>query len=372
MDLNKIKKKFEKNGYIFIKNFFNEYEIKNIAKRCASIVENDRNIYEIEIDKLKKINISQDLKLKIIQKSKNQNFYLKSLDEFINFFYPILGNEKNKNFLLEKIHKSFCKVFDKKGHDIIFDDELSKSIIKPDLIKILKTILDTNNLVYWCESGMQFNKPSVKGWHTDDPLNELNNNYCNTFQVRVALYFHSNEKFSGGIKLMPQSHKKINFLRLFKNTLRGKFKLKDLKNLNFRNSKNYFPNSTDLLIWDKRLLHSPWASKLKIFKNISLSPKIENIIPNFLMEPPCFPRSLLAFDIGKQSKELKNYLENWISIRKDYHEIWKIKNRDYLHKKNNLIKFNFIFDDTCINENKINSLQNENKSHQELLDIKET
>ena len=371
MDFNKIKKKFSRDGYIFIKDFFNEHEINNITKRCSSIVEDNRNIYEIEIDKLKKININKELKLKIIQKSKNQNIYLKSLDEFINFFYPILSNEKNKYFLLEKIHKSFCKIFDKKGHDIIFDNELSKLIIKPELIKILETILDTKELVYWCESGMQYNKPSVKGWHTDDPLNELNNNFCETFQVRIAIYFHSNEKFSGGIKFMPQSHNKINLFKMLKDILKGKFKFKNLKYLNFKNSKNYFPNKTDLLIWDKRLLHSPWASKLKIFENISLSPKFENIIPNFLMEPPCFPRSLLAFDIGKKSKELKNYLENWISIRKDYNEIWKIKNKDYLHKKNDLKQFNFIFDDTCINNSKINSFEIINKSHRDLLNNKE-
>ena len=275
--------------------------------------------------------------------------------------------ERERLFVTEIIHKKLCKVFGKEDVDILFDLVLSKLIFKEKLNKILKQVLHTERIVYWAESAIQYNKPSVTGWHTDDPINELNNNFRDTFQVRVALYFHSSKSYSGGIKLLPGSHKKIRILDFFKGLLKKRFKLQDLKNINFNFSKNFYPEPNDILIWDKRLFHSPWASKLKYGINLSLSPKVENILPNFILEPPCFPRSLLNFDVGKNSTELSNYLNNWISIRKDYNNKWIAKNRKYKDKINYIKDLGLEFDGTCINDKNIESFKSINLSHKDLL-----
>jgi hypothetical protein len=369
LDLQNIKSNFLSDGFVHLKNFFNKNEAQMIADRCKEIVEDGRSIYDFKIDELKKLNISNEIKVKIIEKCNNNDFKLKKLSEFTDFIYPLLFDlkENEKLFTVGKIHSYFCKVFDKKGFDIIFDENLSEIILKDRLVQIIKTILETDQLIYWCESGLQYNKPSVKGWHTDDPLNEINNNFRKTFQVRIAIYFHSNPKYSGGIKLIPKSHNRIRPIDFLKGFFKGRYHVNNINKVNLSNSKNFFPNSTDILIWDKRLFHSPWATKTKFIKNLSLSPKIEKILPNFLQEPPCFPRSLLAFDIGKKSEELSNYLNNWISVRKDYNEIWKIKNKNYLGKEKIIKKYNLFFDETCISDNKIESFKTINQNHKELL-----
>ena len=131
--------------------------------------------------------------------------------------------------------------------------------------------------------------------------------------------------------------------------------------------KNFYPEPNDIIIWDKRLFHSPWATKLKYGLNFSLPPNIENLVPNLILEPPCFPRSLLSFDVGKKSAELKNYLENWISIRKDYKNKWAIKNRKYKDKINHIKNLGLDFDETCISDKNLEKIKKINLTHKEIL-----
>ena len=138
------------------------------------------------------------------------------------------------------------------------------------------------------------------------------------FKLELLYIFILQNYILEELNFCQSSHKKIRILDFFKGLLRKKYKLLHLKNINFCLSKNFYPEPNDIIIWDKRLFHSPWATKLKYGLNFSLPPNIENLVPNLILEPPCFPRSLLSFDVGKKSAELKNYLENWISIRKDY------------------------------------------------------
>ena len=364
-DINQFKKK----GFIHLKNFFSDDEIKSISLKCSEIVEKDNFIYRFSLKDLQQLKVKHFIKQRLINYFEKKQLKIKNfhqLNEILVFLLPDI-KKKERLFVTEIIHKKLCKVHDKEGIDILFDLDLSKMIFKKELSKILEQLLCTKKIVYWAESSIQYNKPSVKGWHTDDPINELNNNFGETFQVRVALYFHSSKLYSGGIKLLPESHKKIRILDFFKGLLRKKYKLLHLKNINFCLSKNFYPEPNDIIIWDKRLFHSPWATKLKYGLNFSLPPNIENLVPNLILEPPCFPRSLLSFDVGKKSAELKNYLENWISIRKDYKNKWAIKNRKYKDKIIHIKNLGLDFDETCISDKNLEKIKKINLTHKEIL-----
>ena len=158
----------------------------------------------------------------------------------------------------------------------------------------------------------------------------------------------------------------ISFKQYFKKLLKKRLNFNDFKRIRLLKSKNIFPNKTDLIIWDKRLFHSPWATKLRLNYNFNLSPKIEKHLHKSLIEPPCFPRSLLGFDFGKDCKELNNYLHNWISLRDDYYEYWKFKSEKYFNKIN-INKSEIYLNDCCINPCNKNFSRNAKKNQSELL-----
>ena len=206
--------------------------------KCSEIVEKDNFIYRFSLKDLQQLKVKHFIKQRLINYFEKKQLKIKNfhqLNEILVFLLPDI-KKKERLFVTEIIHKKLCKVHDKEGIDILFDLDLSKMIFKKELSKILEQLLCTKKIVYWAESSIQYNKPSVKGWHTDDPINELNNNFGETFQVRVALYFHSSKLYSGGIKLC-QSHIKIRILDFFKGLLRKKYKLLHLKNINFCLSK---------------------------------------------------------------------------------------------------------------------------------------
>ena len=118
-------------------------------------------------------------------------------------------------------------------------------------------------------------------------------------------------------------------------------------------SKNFFSDKKDFVLWDKRIIHSPWAVKLKRFPWLSISPSIEKYFykgsfPRVLAEKNSFPRSLGNLDIGCKSTSRNAYI-NFLSEREDYKEYWKKKSKllskDFLQK---LASKNVSLDDTCI------------------------
>ena len=129
---------------------------------------------------------------------KEINFY--KIEDFLYFFDQLISNysERERLFILENIHANTCQIFQKKDIDVIFDIKLRELIINSELLKISKEILQTNKLIYWGESGFQFNKPAVRGCHKDDPINTLRNKFNDTFQIRIAIYFHSSKKLGWG------------------------------------------------------------------------------------------------------------------------------------------------------------------------------
>ena len=93
--------------------------------------------------------------------------------------------------------------------------------------------------------------------------------------------------------------------------------------------KNIFPSNKDFILWDKRLLHSAWAIKIKGLSNIMLPPFIEDKLWGndnfkFLIEKHSFPRSLANLDFGRESDSLNLYMDTY-GDRPTYKDYWNDK-----------------------------------------------
>ena len=353
---NKLINDFKKFGFIHLKNVLTQSEVRIINEYRENIVNRkSKDLYSINIDKLTKSSLKKSLK----------NVLLESLKNDLEIKFKNFNNLKKylleKNIFSEKslelnqslefdLHVAFANREETNySHDcdILLNDITSKIFLKDDLIIIYQALLNEQNLLYWGESGFTYNKPPVRGWHSDDPINTRFKTNDETFQIRVGIYPDSKSNQSGGLKILPTSHKYNTPLQALKNYIKYFFfKIEDCKNtyksinlLQFQ--KNIFPSNSDIIIWDKRLMHSAWANQFKFLNFGCLSPKIENYLPKNFFASPSFPRSLLSFDLGKKSSGLNNYLNKWINIRQDYKEYWKSRGEfkkkeyiDFLDKKN--------------------------------------
>ena len=190
------------------------------------------------------------------------------------------------------------------------------------------------------------------------------NQSVNTFQIRGGVYFYSNGIDSGGTKFLRGSHFYVSPSKLLKKIIK-----KIIKNENFNNSifntrilisKNFYPTKKDFCLWDKRIIHSPWAIKIKKFPNISLSPSLEKyflkkkFLNNFF-EKKSFPRSLASLDFGISGNEFNRYIQN-LNNRRDYNNYFSSKKyiltKDFIEK---LLNKNIQLNTKCFEKHLINN-----------------
>lgn len=359
--MNNILKDFKKNGVVKLKNFFTEQEINLISKRAEELANSQFEfIYLINKNKINKSFLSRfkfkSLKDEILESCKEKELKIKTIENFVDFIQPILKKHALKDYLIEELHVVFLEnslILE----DILFDDVFSSVFLNDKVLNIYRELFQSEKLIYHGEGHIGYNGPPYHGWHTDDMPNYKENTSEKTYQIRGAVFYHSDENDSGGIKFLHGSHYYIRPNKLIK-----KFIKKILLKKNFNNSifntrilfpKNYFAGKRDFMLWDKRIIHSPWAVKLKKLSWLSLSPSIEKYFyhgpfPRFLAEKNSFPRSLGALDMGCQSKSLDTYVK-FLSEREDYKVYWKAKSKllssDFISE---LASKNVIFNDYCI------------------------
>ena len=342
---------FKKSGFIYLRNFLTKEEVNLINIYRKDIINNSsKNLYSIKKNRLSKLNCKhflKDIMLVILVNKSEINF--KSFDDLKNYLIEkkiISEDFKEFNKYLEfELHVAFSNINATNyayESDILLNNVISKIFLKNDLLKIYQELLNSQKLLYWGESGFTYNKPPVRGWHSDDPINTQYKTNDETFQIRVAIYPDSTPNQSGGLKILPNSHKYNNPVQALKNYI----KYFILRNESYKNTyksinllqfqKNIFPSSGDIIIWDKRLMHSPWAQMIKFLNFGFLSPNMENYLSKKFFVLPSFPRSILTFDIGRKSKNLDTYINKWISIRQDYKEYWDSREK---FKKKEFIEF---------------------------------
>ena len=261
MNINEIKLNYEKDGFIWLKDFFSKEDIKSYLE-----VYQDKDW--IESSNLPNSpEISSNPKLKKILTNKKLIEILRALtDDDLTISVLALYSSKRK-FIPRRLH------VDTRGHP--------------------------NN-----KYGKSYYDPSKKKW----PV------------LNVFIYLEDFENFSGCLKVVKGSHRKFlptigNYLKTFLNIRKyskfdGTYSLKSLPLLNIFRMKNITSKPGDLFIFNHALHHSPNSLILKKFSSLVLPVYLENILERIvpsIFKPKTRIRKMISICYGKQSEELERY-----------------------------------------------------------------
>lgn len=174
------------------------------------------------------------------------------------------------------------------------------------IINVVKKLIG-DEITYFGESNCQ-SGPTPGGYHKDNRLEDRENlnglDYVGNYPlVRVAIYLQDSDLYSGGIKIMPESHKIPS----------SKFKSGGL---------NVKAKAGDLVIWKLTTSHSGHAKRIKYFKNISFHPRIEHFIPSKLENKQNIERRAMFIVYGAKSDHLDRYIK-YFRGRDDYKDYLK-------------------------------------------------
>lgn len=247
-----------------------------------------------------------------------------------------------KNFFsneeVEKL-RSFVLKYRSKNQDIYISNSdcgLANALLSKNYFKLLKEIIGEDLLYYLDSSLMTEEYEKISGsFHIDARDDNEDPNSTNYPVWRVGIYLQDHKNYSGGIKMIANSHKKYlttsfkNFFtiiyKIYKNKIKFSFRafLPSLEYVNIPSE------AGDIIIWNGRTHHSGRFKRLKIFKNLSLHPFLERVLPKkFFLEQQ--KRLVIFQNWCLDTKISENYQKYRYSQIKSL-EYWK-NNRDNVNK----------------------------------------
>jgi hypothetical protein len=247
-----------------------------------------------------------------------------------------------------------CKL--KRKGDTIGIAEFNLVTISKKMIKNLRKIIK-NKIIYPCLSlNRADDKPkhanaeeaNTRMFHVDSVPDDYN--FDKDYGIyNTGIYLSDHKNYSGGLKVRPFSTRiKMEKFENFKSKINRiinsilKFNFKVLKNeiYLFFNSVNLDTLPGDLIIWDARCHHSGHFRRLKFFKNLSIDPILENILPDFLfIKEPGSREVILTIYIDSKSEYLEPYIKCQVEKkRRAEHYL----NNEKINKKINKLNSSYI------------------------------
>jgi hypothetical protein len=237
------KEKFEKDGYLLVPSVFSSDEINQFRALAYEQYEIDKN--------------------------KNLTFSLPHLPTQAKY---------NRGDLLSK----------EKLHSILLDDRI---------VQIARTILGTNDIVYFGDSTYQIGT-GIRGFHRDniDRTDLTGPDWQGEYTlIRIGIYLQNHKEYSGGVKVKVGSHKNADGKAILVGNETG-----------------------DVALWSLKTLHSGNAVRLKLFSEFSINhSKIERFVPNFFKKDQQLERISLFMTYAVKSSHLDRYINEYSLKRED-------------------------------------------------------
>lgn len=179
-------------------------------------------------------------------------------------------------------------------------------VFNPKIVSVVRELLGPS-ITYFGESNMQ-SGIGDRGFHSDNRMTDRESprgaDWKGSYDIiRVALYLHPSDKCSGGVKIVPGSHKRATNKFYFRH-------------------KNILARTGDLVIWKLTTTHSGNAVVPRFFKSLSLHPRIESALPAWCFVPNPMLRRSLFMVYGVPGEHLQRYIE-YFNSREDYVEYQK-------------------------------------------------
>lgn len=177
---------------------------------------------------------------------------------------------------------------------------------KPEAVEVIKTILKTPELVYYGDSSTQFDA-AARGFHKDNTERYDANaqDWVGDYGiVRAAFYCEDHSRHSGGLKVRLSSH-----------TLDACRNPSDRNKISVHAGKSVDVSSEfgDLVIWTMRLTHSGNYRKLRFLPALSLHPRIERVLPDWLALPEEARRYFMSCAFARPGAHLDHYMAKFVT-----------------------------------------------------------
>ena len=195
------------------------------------------------------------------------------------------------------------------GHEVF-----REVLLDPRVVRIVSEVLG-GPPVYFGDSvakDASAQTDGKRGLHADSRLDDYD--FKRDYPiVRVGLYLQDHDVFSGGLKLVPGSHKRYCLHTVsWKSVVKTLGNTRDIGALRIGRHVNVASKAGDLIVWSLRTHHSGFAVRPRFAPNLSLPTFIEDILPRRWHLPEQRERCVVFASYGLESQYLRGYLaDRW-------------------------------------------------------------
>ena len=179
-------------------------------------------------------------------------------------------------------------------------EEVDYLFFRPDLLRAARAVLETEELLYWGDSSIQFGE-AARGFHKDnvERHDASHDDWKGDYGlVRCGFYFQDHVVHSGGLKVRLASHNIANHLE-------GK-------------AADIATRFGDLVMWSMRLTHSGNNRKLRGLHGVPLHPRLEAAAPEWAVRPAQMRRISAFCAFARPGSQADRYIENMNRRDADY------------------------------------------------------
>lgn len=192
---------------------------------------------------------------------------------------------------------------------------------KRELLEIAKLLLKSRELIYYGDSSTQFDS-AARGFHKDhvERTNAATEDWRGDYGlIRCAFYCEDHSHHSGGLKVRIATHNAESCRSWFD---------KNKISHHAGKSVDVLSEYGDMVIWTMRLTHSGNYKKLKFLPGLSLHPRIEGYLPDWLTVPEQLRRYFMSCAFARPGAHFDHYIRNMLARDADY--------RQYLERARNV------------------------------------
>lgn len=212
-----------------------------------------------------------------------------------------------------------------KNQDIYLSDNkdlLKFNFLSDNYFNILKETIG-KELLYFLDSStfVDKNQKNTGIFHIDARDDEEDPSTTEYKVWRIGFYLQDHKNYSGGIKIIKKSHKKIlsNSIRkiyyIIKKFYKNNYKIKSL--IPTFDYINIPSEPGDMIIWNGRTHHCGRFKRLKGLEKINLHPLIDRYLPDFLIKNETQERLVIFQNWALKHTSTDNYINYRLNQRSD-------------------------------------------------------
>jgi ectoine hydroxylase-related dioxygenase (phytanoyl-CoA dioxygenase family) len=207
--------------------------------------------------------------------------------------------------------------------ELLSKEALRRLVVDGRVLSVARSLLGQKP-VYFGDSNLQVGR-GPRGWHKDNRLPDRFQHSAEDWQdpytvLRFGVYLQDHTQHSGGLGIRVGSHRPSALVKKLEKVPPSRLRV--LASTSYGKAICVGSEVGDLVVWNLRTTHSGNIVRLRTFPNLKMAPWIENLVPTWLRLQEEERRVAIFLTYGAKDDHLRRYID-YLKTRGYMDDSWR-------------------------------------------------